>query len=237
MYNKKLVSFLATLIAMVVCVGNAFGDLNSPYKEQRMELNDALDHREYEKALDLLNEYRIEFPDIITDEAYEEATSTIFSVQETLGELDSEFDPFENKYLLYFPGHKTPNKDDCCIVRSLGDKCGIYFYVVMDKRYLNAKDFVLLLNDNIRIKNDLKNRDMDHEDNVMFETFYIDMYDVKFSVDRDTQITKAAVRFYGNEERTMDYTFTDEQVSMLNKMLHLTLDLDYLGHFPFETFK
>jgi len=205
---KRFAVILAILLA--VCLSANAAPLR--YRYQQADLLVAL--RDGASALaEAVEQLHAEHPLIMTDEWAAKLTAQADALNVTALDLNTEYDIFEDKTTSWFGDHKAASLDDVCVVFP-----GRIDFVLPVEKYIGIQHCIAVVNENVRVRADIKDGDHGYEGAQKYERFSLStgLFDTK-DIDR---ISSVVIRFYGrNDSDTVDYALDDEEVLHLDQVV------------------
>jgi len=205
---KRFAVILAILLA--VCLSANAAPLR--YRYQQADLLVAL--KDGASALaEAVEQLHAEHPLIMTDEWAAKLTAQADALNVTALDLNTEYDIFEDKTTSWFGDHKAASLDDVCVIFP-----GRIDFVLPVEKYIGIQRCIAVVNENVRVRADIKDGDHGYEGAQKYERFSLStgLFDTK-DIDR---ISSVVIRFYGrNDSDTVDYALDDEEVLHLDQVM------------------
>ena len=139
---------------------------------------------------------------------------------DVISDMHSEYDPFEDKNLIWFGNHKTVGPDDPYAIFD-GKSFVMRFCIPVDA-YIRIKEYTALVNESLRLSGLISNWSVKYIDNMRYEYFEVNLLNIKLDIEQAgvNELDSLAFRFYGrNENDHIDLFINQETTDFLNRYL------------------
>lgn len=222
---KKIVSLILIMCScFLIAAGNAGGLRYREYWFRMLTPVQKYDFTEFLTQLDLI---RADHPKLMTEEAYAGLKELGESALLASGPLTLDEDPFEGTLYLWPSSLARPGEDQRIVPYIERGTAIISFVIVSEKWWLNAEKAIFLGDTGDKMTINVK--PWDHAIDRTLSNDYMEIFAPSFGYGEDEwrdminneALSSVAVRFYGEDGRTEDYTLTEDEITAIRDVLNL----------------
>lgn len=209
---------LAILLAVILALGcsNALAATGLKWRQYWLEMLAPVQKYNFEQYLSLLDTFHSEHPKLMSDEVYSDLRALGEQCNEKLSVFRREEDPFEGTFKLMPASLSTVGENEQIVPHMDGTRPAYSLITFAPEWWLVATKAIFLSDagDKVSVTLSPKDRVLDYASN----DDYMETYTVGFGYDNwetllgNENMTSIQVRYYGDQERTYDYTLTEEEV-------------------------
>lgn len=222
---KRIVSFLLVLCTcLVITAGNAGG---LKWRKYWLELLTPVNNYKFADYLSMLDQFHADHPKLMTDGAYARLRELGESADLAAGAFTRDEDPFEDNLYLWPSALQRPGEDQR-VVAYIDDYTSRIAFVAIDREWwLRTEKAIFLADTGDRMTITVNTwdgvKDYTSGDDYM-ETYTPALgysEDQWFEMFSNPELSSVAVRFYGKESKTEDYTLTEAEIQAIRDVLNL----------------